>query len=143
MEIAELGGVLRARRSAAGRTIASVALDAGLSVPYIANLENGRGNPTLSAVSSLASALGARLVVELADDDATPAAPLPDSLLRFAKSARFAAESARLATAANAPETATRERLLHAMAGMAALATRPLTDIDWHRLLDAAVLMSV
>jgi len=143
VEIAELGGVLRARRSAAGRTIASVALDAGLSVPYIANLENGRGNPTLSAVSSLASALGARLVVELADDDATPAAPLPDSLLRFAKSARFAAESARLATAANAPETATRERLLHAMAGMAALATRPLTDIDWHRLLDAAVLMSV
>lgn len=143
MEIAELGGVLRARRSAAGRTIASVALDAGLSVPYIANLENGRGNPTLSAVSSLAKALGARLVVELTDDDTTPAAPLPDSLLRFAKSARFAAESTHLATAANAPETATRERLLHAMAGMAALATRPLTDVDWHRLLDAAVLMSV
>lgn len=143
MEIAELGGVFRARRSAAGRTIASVALDAGLSVPYIANLENGRGNPTLSAVSSLAAALGARLVVELADDDATPAAPLPDSLLRFARSARFATESARLATAAGATPTATRERLLHAMAGMATLATRPLTEVDWHRLLDAAVLMIV
>jgi len=143
VEIAELGGVLRARRSAAGRTIASVALDAGLSVPYIANLENGRGNPTLSAVRSLAAALGARLVVELADDDAAPPLPpLPDSLLRFARSARFAAESARLAAAADAPETATRERLLHAMAGMATLATRPLTDVDWHRLLDAAILMS-
>jgi transcriptional regulator with XRE-family HTH domain len=142
VEISELGGLLRARRTAAGRTIASVAFDAGLSVPYIANLENGRGNPTLSAVTSLATALGARLAVELTDGDATAQTPLPDSLLRFAKSARFTAESARLATAADAPETATRERLLHAMAGMAALATRPVTDTDWHRLLDAAILMS-
>jgi len=41
----EIGRQLRARRTAAGRTVASVATDAGLSVPYIANLENGRGNP--------------------------------------------------------------------------------------------------
>jgi transcriptional regulator with XRE-family HTH domain len=145
VEISELGSLLRARRTAAGRTIASVALDAGLSVPYIANLENGRGNPTLSAVSSLATALGVHLAVGLiaGDADSTPPTRLPDSLLRFAKSARFSAESARLAAAADTPETATRERLLHAMAGMAALATRPVTDTDWHRLLDAAVLMSV
>jgi transcriptional regulator with XRE-family HTH domain len=145
VEISELGSLLRARRTAAGRTIASVAVDAGLSVPYIANLENGRGNPTLSAVSRLATALGAHLAVELTagDADASPPTRLPDSLLRFAKSARFIAESARLATAADAPETATRERLLHAMAGMAALATRPVTDTDWHRLLDAAILMTV
>ena len=145
VEISELGGLLRARRTAAGRTIASVAFDAGLSVPYIANLENGRGNPTLSAVTSLATALGAHLAVELTDgaDAGTPTTPLPDSLLRFARSARFTAESARLATAADLPETALRERLLHAMAEMAALATRPVTDTDWHRLLDAGVLMSV
>ncbi|HEV7963805.1 MAG TPA: helix-turn-helix transcriptional regulator, partial [Actinoplanes sp.] len=105
VEISELGGLLRARRTAAGRTIASVAVDAGLSVPYIANLENGRGNPTLSAVSRLATALGAHLAVELTagDEDASPPTRLPDSLLRFAKSARFAAESARLATAADVP----------------------------------------
>jgi transcriptional regulator with XRE-family HTH domain len=151
VEIGELGSRLRARRTAAGRTIASVALDAGLSVPYIANLENGRGNPTLSAVTSLARALGARLSVELADDavpaaEASPA-PLPDSLLRFARSPRFVTEATRLAAAATrggdrAPETAIRQRLLHAMAGMGALATRPLGDADWHRLLDAAVLMN-
>jgi len=143
VEIAELGARLRARRTATGRTIASVAVQAGLSVPYIANLENGRGNPTLSAVTSLADALGARLMIELADGPAEPAPPaLPDSLLRFARSARFGAESARLATAAGQPETTARERLLHAMAAMAALATRPLTDADWHRLLDAAILMT-
>ena len=143
VEIAELGALLRSRRTAAGRTIASVAVQAGLSVPYIANLENGRGNPTLSAVTSLADALGARLTIGLADGPPqSPAPPLPDSLLRFARSARFAAESARLAVAAGRPETATRERLLHAMAAMAALGTRPPTETDWHRLLDAAILMS-
>src|SRR5439155_12714694 len=45
VEIFDLGNRLRNRRTAAGRTIASVAAEAGLSVPYIANLENGRGNP--------------------------------------------------------------------------------------------------
>ncbi|ADB29482.1 transcriptional regulator, XRE family [Kribbella flavida DSM 17836] len=61
----ELGPEFRARRKAAGRTIASVAVDAGLSVPYIANLENGRGNPTLATLDRLATALGTHLRVEL------------------------------------------------------------------------------
>ena len=33
----------------------------GLSVPYIANLENGRGNPTVTALTRLAAALGLAL----------------------------------------------------------------------------------
>ena len=65
MEQSEIGRQLRARRTAAGRTVASVAADAGLSVPYIANLENGRGNPTTTALNRLAGALGMRLVVTL------------------------------------------------------------------------------
>lgn len=143
VKIEDLGGRLRSRRTAAGRTIASVSVDAGLSVPYIANLENGRGNPTLSAVSRLAAALGARLIVDLAEGDQpapeTPAA-LPASLLQFSRSPRFSTEAARLAKAAKAPETAMRERLLHAMAGMGSLAARPLSELDWHRILDVAVL---
>ncbi|MER7246225.1 helix-turn-helix transcriptional regulator [Kribbella sp. NPDC000426] len=70
----ELGDVLRDRRKAAGRTIASVAVDAGLSVPYIANLENGRGNPTVAALDRLATALGAQLEVRIGDSE--PAAPV-------------------------------------------------------------------
>src|SRR4051812_1812640 len=46
----DMGRQLRALRTAAGRTVASVAADAGLSVPYVANLENGRGNPTTTAL---------------------------------------------------------------------------------------------
>jgi transcriptional regulator with XRE-family HTH domain len=143
VKIEDLGARLRIRRTAAGRTIASVAADAGLSVPYIANLENGRGNPTLSAVNSLAAALGANLIVELAEgDQRTSAAPveLPDSLLQFSRSPRFATEAARLAKATKTPETAMRERLLRAMAGMGSLAAQPLAEFDWHRILDAAVL---
>jgi transcriptional regulator with XRE-family HTH domain len=146
VETAELGVRLRSRRTAAGRTIASVAVDAGLSVPYIANLENGRGNPTLAAVSSLAAALGARLIVELTEDDrpvrGAPAA-LPDSLVQFSRTPRFSAETARLAKAAKTPETVLRERLLQAMAGLGSLATaRSLSELDWHRILDTAVLIS-
>lgn len=59
--LAELGHQLRALRAASGRTVASVAADAGLSVPYIANLENGRGNPTMAALGrrSRCAGLGA------------------------------------------------------------------------------------
>jgi transcriptional regulator with XRE-family HTH domain len=145
VEIADLGRRLRARRTAAGRTIASIAADAGLSVPYIANLENGRGNPTLSAVNSLATALGARLTVELAEGDEpvrdAPAA-LPDSLVQFSRSLRFSTEAQRLAATTRAAETLVRERLLGAMAAMASLTTRPLSELDWHRILDAAVLIA-
>ena len=83
LSLVELGEILRDRRKAAGRTIASVAMDAGLSVPYIANLENGRGNPTLAALDRLATALGARLEVGIANEavrarqvDASPVADL-------------------------------------------------------------------
>lgn len=134
VEISELGSIFRRQRTAAGRTIASVAAEAGLSVPYIANLENGRGNPTLSAVSNLAAALGSRLVVRLADDD-PPAARLPGSLVQFSRGARFRAEVARLGD----PEIA---RLLAAMAAVGALTERPLTELDWHRVLDTVVLLT-
>ncbi|THJ25299.1 helix-turn-helix domain-containing protein [Candidatus Frankia alpina] len=72
MDRVQLGQALRARRREAGRTIASVGVDAGLSVPYIANLENARGNPTLSALEQLAAALGARLEVLMSSDDEDP-----------------------------------------------------------------------
>jgi transcriptional regulator with XRE-family HTH domain len=139
VEIDELGRELRARRAAAGRTIASVAADAGLSVPYIANLENGRGNPTLGALAALSRALGADLTVELGGPGEPAATPLPATLVAFARTPRFAAEAAALEAAGT---VAARPRLLHAMAAMGELSPRPLTDLDWHRLLDAAVLIS-
>jgi transcriptional regulator with XRE-family HTH domain len=155
VEIDELGRELRSRRAAAGRTIASVAADAGLSVPYIANLENGRGNPTLAALAALSRALGAELTIELGEGggegggksggrsqergDARSDTPMPPSLIAFARTPRFATEAAALETAGT---PGARRRLLTALAAMAAVSPRPLTDLDWHRLLDATVLIS-
>jgi hypothetical protein len=96
-------------------------------------------------VNSLATALGARLTVELAEGDEpawdAPAA-LPDSLVQFSRSRRFSAEAQRLAATTRAAETLVRERLLHAMAAMASVTTRPLSEVYWHRVLDAAVLIA-
>ncbi len=95
MEQSAIGRQLRARRTAAGRTVASVAADAGLSVPYIANLENGRGNPTTTALTRLAGALGMQLVVTLVPAEQSqqarpPASPqMPASLVRLGRTARF------------------------------------------------------
>src|SRR5579862_2433609 len=77
VESSAVGRQLRAQRTAAGRTVASVAADAGLSVPYIANLENGRGNPTVTALTRLAGALGLRLEVTLVPSgrDTAPGPP--------------------------------------------------------------------
>ncbi len=105
MEHAAIGRQLRARRTAAGRTVASVAADAGLSVPYIANLENGRGNPTTTALTRLAGALGLRLVIALMPDEDSqqarePASPeVPASLVRLGRTARFRQAVTAIATA--------------------------------------------
>ena len=95
MDHPAIGRQLRARRTAAGRTVASVAVDAGLSVPYIANLENGRGNPTTAALTRLAEALGMQLVVTLVPGEesqqagAAASPQMPASLVRLGRTARF------------------------------------------------------
>ncbi|MET7335790.1 helix-turn-helix transcriptional regulator [Nonomuraea sp. NPDC005650] len=142
MDHVELGQRLRARRAALGRTVASVATEAGLSVPYVANLENGRGNPTVDALDRLAGALGTRLTLTLADPNAVGReAPTPPSLLEFAKGGRFGRECAALAAALNEEEQAVRTTLLATMTAVGGTLRRDLGEADWQRLLDALVLI--
>ena len=154
MEQAEIGRQLRARRTAAGRTVASVAADAGLSVPYIANLENGRGNPTTTALNRLAGALGMRLVVTLApgsagaagDAGAAPelaAPPMPASLVRLGRTERFRRAVRAMAAAQDADPGELSSRLVAALATLAPLAGRDLGEQDWWRMLDALLLVTV
>ncbi|WP_165970096.1 helix-turn-helix domain-containing protein [Nonomuraea terrae] len=140
----ELGRRLRRRRAALGRTVASVATDAALSVPYVANLENGRGNPTVAALDRLAEALGTRLVITMAEPgaDEGPAAPVvPPSLLEFARGRRFRHAVGALAGLLGEDDRAVRTRLFDALAGAAAPLGRELPEADWQRLLDALVLV--
>lgn len=145
MEDSAIGHQLRARRTAAGRTVASVAADAGLSVPYIANLENGRGNPTTAALRRLAEALGLRLVVTLAPGGADAAASpeIPPSLVRLGRTRRFRRSVTAMATALGRDADELSARLVVALAALAQAMGRELAEEDWWRLLDALLLIAV
>jgi transcriptional regulator with XRE-family HTH domain len=143
IETTELGRQLRARRVSAGKTVATVAADAGLSMPYVANLENGRGNPTVATLQAWAGALAMRLDIKLnAASDHTgegPSADLPASLRRFSRTQRFRRDTE---TLAGTEDVVTyREDVLQAMTAIAATCRHELTDLDWNRTLDLIVLL--
>ena len=148
MEQAEIGRQLRARRTAAGRTVASVAADAGLSVPYIANLENGRGNPTTAALTRLAEALGMRLVVTLVPGEesqqagASASPEMPASLVRLGRTARFRQAVTVMAATLDLDADEFSGRLVAALAMLAHSMGRDLAEADWWRLLDALLLVA-
>jgi transcriptional regulator with XRE-family HTH domain len=149
VEDSAIGRQLRARRTAAGRTVASVAADAGLSVPYIANLENGRGNPTTAALARLAEALGMRLVVTLVPDEAgeqpgpTAAPPMPGSLVRLGRTGRFRRSVTAMAAALDRDADEFSAQLVAALAALGQAMGRELAETDWWRLLDALLLIAV
>jgi transcriptional regulator with XRE-family HTH domain len=148
VEHAAIGRQLRARRTAAGRTVASVAADAGLSVPYIANLENGRGNPTATALTRLAGALGMRLVITLVPDEDSqqvkgPASPeVPASLVRLGRSARFRQAVTAIAGALDLDTDEFSAQFVTALAALAQTMGKDLAEPDWWRILDALVLIA-
>ena len=139
-----IGRQLRARRTAAGRTVASVAADAGLSVPYIANLENGRGNPTTAALRRLAEALDLRLVVTLApqEDGATASPEVPPSLVRLGRTRRFRQTVTAMAASLDRDADELSGQLVVALAALAQALGPELAEADWWRLLDALVLVA-
>ena len=150
MDHAAIGRQLRARRTAAGRTVASVAADAGLSVPYIANLENGRGNPTTTALTRLAGALGMRLVVTLVPDEDSrqaqagdPASPeVPASLVRLGRTTRFRQAVTAIATALDLDTDQFSAQFVTALAALAHTMGKDLAEPDWWRMLDALLLIA-
>lgn len=166
MELPAIGRELRAQRTVAGRTVASVALDAGLSVPYIANLENGRGNPTVTALTRLAAALGLRLDVTLvpsgrdaahaqpatSDDDtprgqsvpgrATAPPGPPASLVRLGRTSRFRDTMTASAAALGVDADDFGRQIVSGLAMLAQAFGGDLTEADWWRLLDAVLLVA-
>jgi transcriptional regulator with XRE-family HTH domain len=138
-----LGHQLRGLRAAAGRTVASVASEAGLSVPYIANLENGRGNPTIAALDRLASALGVSLQLTFAAPGGMPsgADSIPASLVRLGRSARFQRDVTKVAESLGAEQALFSVQLIGALAGLASVLGADPGEAGWGRLLDALLLV--
>lgn len=140
-----LGSRIRARRTALGLTLAEVAERAGLSLPYVSNLERGRGNPTLDALRSVAAALQQSvsdlLGDEVSDESFDPAelvlAEAPASLRAFTRSDRFDGVALRLAAGQRVPVEEMRKRLMIGMASAPRRSAGEPTEEDWRRLLDA------
>jgi len=128
--------------------VASVAADAGLSVPYIANLENGRGNPTTAALTRLAAALGMQLQVTLVPEEesrrAVPAPPpeVPASLVRLGRTSRFRRASKVMARALDLDADEFSLQLVAALAMLAQTLGKELAETDWWRVLDALLLIA-
>lgn len=145
----EIGRQLRARRAASGRTVASVAMDAGLSVPYVANLENGRGNPTISALNRLAAALNMRLTVSLEAADEEPdngprnSVEIPQSLVRLGRTERFRATTAIISEQLGTDPGEIASRMLDSLALAGSWLHGDLTEADCWRLIDAFTLIAL
>lgn len=138
-----IGQRLRARRVELGLTIADVAERSGLSLPYVSNLERGRGNPTLDALTVLARALEVTLAALMGDDEdandplGIALASAPRSLLQFAKSSEFEAVVARIAIQNKESVDSIRKRILTGMASSPRRSSGEPTEDDWRRILDA------
>lgn len=82
-ETIDLGRRVRESRLSLGLSQAEVAEMCGLSVPYVSRIEQGKGNPTIAALSALANALSVpvvELVAEVAVSEeafASRAGPVP------------------------------------------------------------------
>ncbi|MFF5177279.1 helix-turn-helix domain-containing protein [Micromonospora sp. NPDC000316] len=66
-----IGGVLRRLRQSQGRTLREVAASAGVSVPYLSEVERGRKEASSEVLAAICRALGIRLsdLLEAARDD--------------------------------------------------------------------------
>lgn len=137
-----IGQRLRARRVELGLTLAQVAEQAGLSLPYVSNLERGRGNPTLDALTALAQALDVPIASLMGDDGGgdpldSVLASAPRSLLQFARSTAFQETVTQLAERQGSSADEMRRRLLVGMASSPRRSSGEPTEDDWRRLLDA------
>lgn len=142
-----LGERLRARRIALDLTLSAVAEESGLSLPYVSNLERGRGNPTVEALTSLARALRVPLAELIGERSAETSdldllkAQIPQSLLSFSRSERFRATAQRLAVAQGCTTEEMRQRLIVGMISSPRRSQGESTEEDWRRLLDTYTLI--
>lgn len=137
-----IGQRLRARRVELGRTLAEVAEQSGLSLPYVSNLERGRGNPTLEALGAIARALDVPLSRLLGDEGSVEPlqvvlASAPPSLLQFSRTPDFEETVKELAERQGESIDAMRQKVLVGMASSPQRSSGVPTEEDWRRILDA------
>jgi transcriptional regulator with XRE-family HTH domain len=111
-------------------------------MPYLANLERGRGNPTFEVLTRIAKAAGVDLATLLGTE--TPVegidlalATLPRSLRDFPLTDEFKARTKILAEDQGRPPDEMRAAILAGMAAAPQRSSGEATITDWRRLFDA------
>ncbi|WP_238425693.1 helix-turn-helix domain-containing protein, partial [Micromonospora parastrephiae] len=102
-----IGGVLRRLRQSQGRTLREVAASAGVSVPYLSEVERGRKEASSEVLAAICRALGIRLsdLLEEARDDLRRVEPRIPSAPRAALTRRERVEVSRRAAGQHALRT--------------------------------------
>lgn len=59
----DLGAALRTLRKAAGLTLSDVSGSAGVSAPYLSNVENGNARPSADWVRNVVESIGAAIAI--------------------------------------------------------------------------------
>ena len=140
----QLATGLATRRAELGLTLREVAIEAGVSLPYVANLEKGRGNPTLDVIESLATALEVSVSMLLFEQATAEPGTAPHALspaaARYTRSQHFGKVTERLARQQRIPVDETRRQILRAIAA-APRPGRELSQADCRRLIDAFTLI--
>jgi transcriptional regulator with XRE-family HTH domain len=143
-DVGSLGDRLRARRKELDLTLAQVAERADLSLPYVSNLERGRGNPTIDALKDLSTALEIPIALLLDDDVETEStevvnlllANLPSTLENFSRTREFKEAIEDFARRQNEDAQDMRVRILLGMVTSPRRSSGNPTTSDWMRLLD-------
>lgn len=145
-----LGLRMRKRREQLGWTLAALAEESNVSVPYLANIENGRGNPTFNVLDRVATALATPLhdlvqspghAEEVIANESLRLATQPESLKAYSRSKQFKVRVQHLADEQNTPYAEVRSALLEGLAAAPVqLKDSDFVARDWDRLLDAYVL---
>src|SRR5579875_3038586 len=114
MDALLVGRQIRARRRAAGMTLDDLGARAGVAPSRLSLIENGRREPRLSQLSSIATALGAEVPALLAEEAPDERTALEVELERFQQSPLYAS----LGLPAVPPTRALPQDALEALVGL-------------------------
>lgn len=137
---------MRKRREQLGWTLATLAEKSDVSVPYLANIENGRGNVLHRVATALETPLHDLVhslghAEEATADENLRLATQPESLKAYSRGKQFKARIQHLADEQNMPYAEVRSALLEGLAAAPVrLKDSDFVARDWDRLLDAYVL---
>lgn len=135
-EVADFGQRLRAVRTARGRTLRDVALNAKVSIAYLSDLERGKlSNPTLDKLRQIAEELGVSVddLLGSGQEEAGDVSRLerPEALLGLSRTATFREGVRRHAKDLDRPLRELTEEWLDVLAAVRVAGRRPDTTSDY------------